>query len=408
METLGLLFPLAWRNLWRNPRRTLITLVVVSVGLYSILVFAAILVAWAQSSRETALNLMTGSGQIHAQGYLDDPTVFHTMAPPDAALTKALGNAAISGAAERVRVPAVVQSEYKTLPLTLVGAVPASEEAISVIPKDVATGHYLKGPDDGDIVLGRHLAERLKTRVGKRVIVMAQAEDGSLAQQSFTVVGLFAGNQAAEDQFAYTGLHVAQKMLGLGNRISEIAFKVPDNSKLSGVIAGLEQAAPKRDVAPWMSLSPLAAAMDAFMNAFVYIWLWIMFVLMAIGIVNTQLMAVFERVREFGLLQALGMRPRLVLMQVGLESALLIGLGVVVGMLASGLTVLMFSGGVDLGFLAQGAEYFGAGHVLYPQIAPSQFFELSLTVWVLGVIVALWPASKAARANPVEAMSHIS
>jgi ABC-type lipoprotein release transport system permease subunit len=405
---LALLAPLAWRNLWRNPRRTLITLIVVAVGLYSILVFAALLDAWAQSSRESSLNLLTGSGQIHAAGYLDDPTVTHRMPPPDATLKTALNAPEISTWVARVRVPVVVQSEYKTLPLTLVGVDPAGEKRISTIPDVIADGHYLAGSDDAGIVLGRHLAERLKTRVGKRVIIMAQAADGTLAQQAYNVVGLFAGNQNAEDQFAFAGIDTSQKMLGIGSDISEISFAVPHEQALAGVIASLRRAAPGLDVSTWAELSPLTVAVNSFMEAFVYIWLWVMFVFMAIGIVNTQLMAVFERVREFGLLQALGMRPRLILVQVTLESAMLIGVGVVAGFVASVVTIVPLRGGINLSFLARGAEYFGAGHVLYPELAPGQFAELSIIVWLLGIVVALWPAQRAARANPVEAMSHLS
>ncbi|MFC2970233.1 ABC transporter permease [Acidimangrovimonas pyrenivorans] len=406
METLKLIAPLAWRNLWRNPRRTAITLVVVAVGLYSILVFAALLDAWAQSSRDAQLNLLTGSGQIHARGYLDDPVVDRRMPPPDAGLTAALNVPQVQGWAERVRVPAVIQSEYKTLPLTLLGVKPKSERAISFLPKQIVEGSYLSGNDDPGIVLGRHLAQRLKTRVGKRVILMAQSADGSLAQRAYQVKGLFAGNQSAEDSYAFTGIETAQQMLGIGDGISEISFRLADGAALAPEIARLRAAAPKLDVEPWKKLAPLAAAVDSFMTAFVYIWLWVMFVFMAIGIVNTQLMAVFERVREFGLLQALGMRPRLILAQVLLESALLIGVGVIIGMVASGATIAALKGGIDLGFLARGAEFVGAGHVLYPHLAPSEFFEMSLLVWVLGVVIALWPARKAAHSRPVEAMSH--
>jgi ABC-type lipoprotein release transport system permease subunit len=407
MEALRLLIPLAWRNLWRNPRRTVITLVVVAAGLYSVLCFAAILEAWSRSSRDTVVKLMTGSGQIHAEGYLDDPTVSRRMPPPSAGLKAALDSTAIDAWVKRVRVPAVVQSEYKTLPVTLVGVEPDRESRLSTIPRQIADGRYLSDGADAGIVLGRRLADRLKTRVGKRVILMALTSDGALAQRSYQVVGLFAGNLEAEDKYAFTGIKTSQQMLGIGDALSEISFDVPDDRRLGGVIASLREAAPELDVRPWTALSPLAAAMENFMNAFVYIWLWIMFVLIAIGIVNTQLMAVFERLREFGLLQAIGMRPRLILAEVTLESAILIGLGAVIGMASSAVTILAVHGGVDLRFLAQGAEFFGASHVLYPRLSPLQFIELSFVVWGLGVVVALWPAYKAARSNPVEAMSRV-
>ena len=197
-------------------------------------------------------------------------------------------------------------------------------------------------------------------------------------------------------------------MLGIGDGLSEISFYVPREQQLGGVVASLRAAAPSLDVRPWTALSPLAAAMDGFMNAFVYIWLWIMFMPMAIGIANTQLMAVMERVHEFGLLQAIGMRPRLILAAVAVESAILIGLGVVVGMAGSALTIALLHDGIDLHFLAQGAEFLGAGRVLFPHLAPAQFVGFSALVWVLGIAVALWPARKAAHASPVEAMSHAS
>lgn len=404
MNTFSLLFPLAWRNLWRNPRRTAITLAVVAVGLFSVLVFAAVMMAWAKSSRDTTLDLITGSGQIHAEDYISDPSVEHSMPAPDIALVDALNAPDIAAWAPRVMVPAVVQSEYRTLPLTLAGVDPDREKLLSSLPHQIAEGAYLGSPDDQDIVLGRHFAERLKTRVGKRVIILAQAVDGTLSEQSYTVIGLFGGNQQIEDQYAFVGKSTAQNMLGLGDRISEISFKLTETASLSDAIAGLAAVAPDLDVQPWTALSPLAAAMDQFMQAFVYVWLWIMFVFMAIGIVNTQLMAVFERAREFGLLQALGMRPRFILIQVMLESGLMVGVGVLIGMVGSALFIFAFSGGLDLGFLAQGAEYFGAGRVLYPDISPVQFVALSVLVWVLGIAVGLWPAQRATRARAADAM----
>ncbi len=154
MGALGLIIPLAWRNLWRNPRRTGITLLVVSAGMWSILVFAILLHAWADSSRGTTVRLLTGEGQIHAQGYLDDPTIGHSMPLPGGALLRALTSRDVSAYAARVRVLAIAQSEYRTLPMTLVGVTPAAERRVSSIPDQIAAGRYLQSPSDAGVVIG--------------------------------------------------------------------------------------------------------------------------------------------------------------------------------------------------------------------------------------------------------------
>lgn len=404
---LGLLGPLAWRNLWRNPRRTLITLAVVAIGVWSILTFDVMLKAVADSSREANLRLLTGEGQIHAPGYLDDPDVTHRMSSPAGALLAALDSSQVGAWAPRMRVPAIVQSEYRTRGLTLLGVSPAAERKVSDVPGQITAGRYLTGETDAGLVIGRDLATRLKTRLGKRVILMVQAADGHLAETSYTIVGLFESTQAAEDSFAFTGLGAAQSMLGLNGDISEISFDAAPTATLDGVVASLKRAAPALDVQSWITLSPLTYTIETYSQTYTVIWLMIMFVLMSIGIVNTQLMAVFERTREFGLLQALGMRPGLIVLQVTLESALLIAVGIGVGIVLALLTVAPFVHGLDLGFLAAGAELSGVGRVLYPRLDIGDVIRFSLIVWVLGIGAALWPARAASRTNPVAAMGEL-
>jgi ABC-type lipoprotein release transport system permease subunit len=403
-ELLQLLFPLSWRNLWRNPRRTVITVLVVSVGLWSILIFAVLLRAWSQSSRDTTLRLMTAEGEIHARGYLDDPTAAHRMPMPTGALARILASPRISAWSPRIRISAIVQSEYKTLPITLVGVIPHRERTVSDIPGDILQGRYLAGPDDSGIVIGRDLARRLKTQIGRRVVVMAQDAAGHLRERAFQVVGLYGASRDAEDEFTFTGIRPAQVLIHVGKAISEIAFDAKQAKDLPQILLALKAVAPHRDIQSWKTLAPLAYAVSTFFNSFIFIWLWVMFALMAIGIVNTQLMAVVERVHEFGLLQALGMRPRLVLYEVALESMLLIGVGVVLGIALASASIAAFPGGIDLGFLGRGAELVGAGRVLHPHINARDFALYSAIVWGAGVIATLWPARRAAKVSPVEAM----
>ncbi len=406
MENLKLLAPLAWRNLWRNPRRTVITLIVVSVGLWSILAVASFITAWAQSSRDATLKLLIAQGQIHAEGYLDNPNINRLMDPPEGALLDALNQPDISNWVARLELPAVVQSEYKTLPVSVVGVDPEAERRISSIPDQLVEGRYLSGPEDDGAVIGLNLTKRLKTALGRRVILMITAEDGWLEERSFDVIGIYDADTAFEDTYIFTGQTAMQEMLRLDGKIAQIAFEVPDEAALDGVITRLQAAAPDLDVRQWRKLSLIMGAMDATMGGVIFVWMGVMMVMISIGVINTQLMAVFERTHEFGLLRALGLKPGHVLALVALESALLIGLGVLIGMAMGAGTVWGLSDGIDLSAFGKALEAFKTGDVLYLHINPIDYVIFPLAIWLLGVLVALWPAWRAAKIAPVEAMRH--
>ena len=405
-DTLKTFTALAWRNLWRNPRRTVITLIVVSVGLWSILFFNSFMIAWMQSSKQATLDLLIGRGQIHAVGYLDDPSIDALMPEPAGALKKALDAPEISNWTTRLELPGVIVSEYKTLPITIMGVDPADEHHISSLPGKVTKGRYLTDRKDQGVILGAELADKLKTGLGRRVILMSQNVDGSLSEQSFDVVGLFDADKETELFFAFTGKSAAQAFVGLDSKVAQVVFDLSNDKDLNKVIASLKSAAPDLDVRSWRRIALFLAASDSFMGGFIYIWLVVVFSLMAIGIINTQLMAVFERTQEFGLLRALGMKPRLVLLMVTIESALLIGVGVLIGAAMALLTIWSLLDGIDLSAFAQGLEMFKAGQVLKPTYHGESMVVFSVLIWLLGILVALWPARRAAKSSPVEAMRH--
>jgi ABC-type lipoprotein release transport system permease subunit len=404
MGAFGTLAPLAWRNVWRNPRRTVITLIVVSVGLWSILFFNALLNGWIQSSKDAALKLLTQDGQIHAVGFMDDPNVELLMKPPSGALLDALNGDVIEDWSMRISVPGVVQSEYKTLPVTFMGVDPKVEQRISTIPGDVDRGRYLESVDDDGIILGKHLVERLKTDLGRRVIIMSQNVDGTMSEWSFDVVGVFDSDQGIEDFYIFTGLNTSREFLGLQDEISQVVVTLPDYAELNPSIDVLKEAAPDLDVRSWKELNLFLAMTDDFMGVYIFVWLGIVFSMMAIGIVNTQLMAVFERTQEFGLLRALGMKPRRVLLMVSIESALLIGVGVIVGILLAILSIWALQDGIDLTAYARAMEMVQAGSIIYVDYHPDGIVRFSLIIWLLGIFVALWPARRASKCSPQEAM----
>jgi ABC-type lipoprotein release transport system permease subunit len=402
---LPLLATLAWRNLWRNARRTAVLLFALALGVWSMVALAAIVRgSMEQHIRKEILNL-TGHVQIHAPAYRDDPAVEHRFTPPPA-LVQVLQRPPVTAWDARVRVPAVVQSERESAGVTLVGVDPARERGLSFIPGAVTEGRYLESPDDQGLLLGRKLAERLDTGLGRRVVLMSQDARNQVGDRGFRVVGIFdADPQAMETGYVFVGRGVAQRMLKIGGDISEIAVMTPDREHLGALLASLRERATGLDVAPWTELQPLLVLGEKVNNVVLLIWFAVVFAAMSFGLINTLLMAVFERTREFGLFQALGMPPRYILGQVLIESLILLGIGLILGNTLGWLSVYWLKDGIDLSAFAEGLELVGVSPVIYPALAAGDVITANLLVVVLGIAASLYPAWRASRHVPVEAIT---
>jgi len=402
-----LFISLAWRNLWRNSRRTLISFSSIVVGVWSMIILASFMDAWAMSAFQASIDTLVGHGQIHAPAYLDDPTIDHSMAAPESRQRALLNSQQISAWASRVRVPAFIQSERENAPITLVGIQPQAEKGLSFIADSIYQGEYFKDASSDGILLGRKLARRLRTGLNKRLVILSQSEDGSIAERGFRVVGLFSVDQEnTETTYAFIGIKQAQALLHMGNDISEISFKLNELNQLDTFInqyrSLLNEMNVSRDIKSWDELQPFVKAIQDMSAGTIALFTFIMFILIAFGLLNTLLMAVYERSREFGLLQALGMKPAYLLLMILVESVFLMGLGVLLGYFTGILTLMSLSEGIDLGVLAEGAVMFGAGRVLYPQVDGLQSLWIAMFIWAMGILTSLYPAWRASREVPVE------
>ncbi len=401
-----LLTTLAWRNLWRHTRRTVVMLFALVLGVWAMIALAAFVRGWmGDYVRKEILNL-TGHVQIHARAYRDDPSVAHRMHPPSPKLVEALRDGRVVAWAGRIRVPGVVSSERESAGVTIVGIDPAAERGLSFIANAITEGRYLESPDDPGILIGRKLAERLETQPGRRVVLMSQDANNEIADRGFRIVGVFdAEPQAMETGYVFTGRRIAQEMLKVGDDISEIAIMTRDRNDLGTLVAALRAAAPNLDVAPWSELRPVLVLTEKVNSVILLVWFAVVFAAMSFGLINTLLMAVFERTREFGLFQALGMPPRYILQQVLIESLILLIIGLVLGNLAAWLTVTGLRDGIDLSAFAEGLALVGVSPVIYPALAIVDVVAANLIVMVLGVLASLYPAWRASRYVPVEAIT---
>ena len=401
-----LVVTLAWRNLWRHTRRTLMILFAFALGVWSMVVIASISRGSMEQQLDKSILNLTGHIQLHAPGYRDDAVIEHRFAPPDAVLRAALDSSGITAWASRVRVPAVVASERESAGVTLVGIDPARERGLSFIPDAITAGRYLESPDDQGLLLGRKLAERLETGLGRRVVLMSQDVRNQVGDRGFRVVGIFDTQpQQTEEAYVFIGRTTAQKMLKAQNAVSEIAVMTAQRDRPEAPLVRLRAAAPGLDIEPWMVLEPLLTLTRELTDVILFIWYAIVFAAMSFGLINTLLMAVFERTREFGLFQALGMPPRHIIGQVLVESLILLLLALLLGNLAAWATIASLMGGIDLSSVAEGMELVGIAPVIYPAWAPGDMLAANVLVFVLGLAASLYPAWRASRQVPVEAIT---
>jgi ABC-type lipoprotein release transport system permease subunit len=402
---------LAWRNIWRNTRRTTVILVAVIIGIWSMVLLGSLMRGIAVGMVKNGINTLTGHLQIHHHGYRNDPSIENSI--NDLQLVeRSLGEVLPDGTSwtVRVRVNAVANNARHSSGVTLVGIDPRTEAKVSFIGTAVSQGRYLENDDNRGILVGKALMNKFETKLGRKLVLMSQDVHGEIASKAFKIVGIFkAEMEATEKQFVFITKTAAQQMLKLNHRISEVSMLLPGDPENHNVVSGLKTALPPErfEVLTWKELLPFQMAYLKVLDGFIWIWYLVVFVAMGFGIVNTTLMAVFERMREFGLLKALGMKPWWILREVLTESFLLLVTGMLIGNILSFLSIYLLSGsGIDLSALAAGAEYAGMSRVIYPALEGKDVLMSNLIVLLLGLLVSAYPAAKAARFTPVEALAH--
>jgi ABC-type lipoprotein release transport system permease subunit len=393
---------IAWRNIWRNPRRTAVILIAVVIGVWSMVFLGALMRGIVKGMIHNGIQTLTGHIQIHQARYPDDPSIDNSIGDPKAieeVLNRHLPPDSLW--AKRVRVNAVASNARHNSGLTMVGIDPVLESQVSFIGTAVVEGRYLETDDPNAILVGRALADRFDTGLGRKLILMTQDSSGRIASRAFRIRGIFrAEMEATEKNLVFVTRRAARKMLKLGAAVSEIAILLPDHTMAETTVRLLETQLANRDLAvrSWQDALPLLKTYLRMYDSFILIWFVVVFVAMGFGILNTTLMAVFERMREFGLLKALGMRPGRIVKGILIEAFFILVIGTAAGNLLglASCWALSFNG-IDLSALAKGVEYAGMSRVIVPVVQAVDLVNANLVVLLLGLTVCLFPAIKAAR-----------
>ena len=417
----GGLLQLAWRNLWRNRRRTFITMAAIAFG-YAMLLFVACLMAglrWQMIQNGTCL--VMSQIQIHAPGYYPNRSLQKTLGgrkgtDVSALLASISADRRVSAVAPRVYGYALLSAAHRSAGVELMGVVPDQEPKITTLNTQIAKGSYLTARLPKGVVIGDKLASTIGIDLNSEIVLLTQAADGSMGNDVYTVVGiLHTGLDAVDRGLVLMTLSSLQDLLHLAPaRIHEVGIKLNHINAATNVAAALEvklgKTMPVRVMA-WPELAPELANYVQFNHGVTVVLFFIFFLVAVIGVMNTMLMAVFERTREFGMLMAVGMRPAQVIRLILTEAA---GLGVaslVVGA-ALGVPLLWYLQvhGLDLGG-ATGEVVSVAGvvvgHLWYGRQDFSAYSEAAVGLAATALVSALYPAWRAAQLRPTEAMRKV-
>ena len=396
-----LLLQLSWRNIWRHRRRNAILVSAIAVAVAGVMLLNTLIRGMQQDMMDTAIENLTGHLKILHPDYLHDPGIERGFEVADA--WQDLLPPSVQGWASRIRVPAVVTSERETRGIQLLGVDPA-QESISFVGDAAVDGDRLSGPQDSRILVGRLLAEALDTGPGRRLVLVTQGADGRTREAGFRIAGIYRAEIAGlERAFVFTGIDALQRLLGT-NGITEISVRLDDEDLEASTIATLAGSLDHLAVMSWRQLEPQAASMVEVSGLATYIFFVIVMGALTFGVVNTVVTAVMERLRELGMLRAIGMRPRAVVAQVVVESSIIMAIGVAAGLTIAGAVFAFVADGIDLTAFDDSLASFGMRPTFVPVFDIRDVAVIVVLSMALSILASLYPARRAVKINPLEAL----
>lgn len=402
---------MVWRNVWRNKRRSWIIICAVVIGLVGMLFSLAFMEGMMRQTLVNALGTHIGHLEIHKRGFENNKVISLNIENPQEVIQAVKEESGVVAYSPRVISSGLVSSSESSSGITIVGIDPQKEPGVTTIKESVIRGSYLDEAGALQVLIGQGLADKLKVGLGDKIVLMAQDLTGDIGSGAYRVKGIFKTASPDFDKYMiYLNLKDSQKLLSLGDRISEVAILIdtPENpgKVQKALLARLDSK--KYEVLTWKEIIPIMVSQIQFFDEFIYIFFLVICIAMGFGIVNTLLMAIMERIREFGIMMSLGVTPKKIFRLVVGESVLLCLCGLVLGNLLSYLLVLYVGKkGFNLSIFAKSLETFGIGHFIYPHLTISMVLIGAVTVLGMGILASLYPGYKASRLRPVEALRYI-
>ncbi len=401
---------MAWRNIWRKRTRSLLVMLSVVIGLWAGIFTMAFVKGMYTEHLKNSINNYLSHYQVHHTDFALDKDVTKTISVNGSQLKTLLSDQRIKGVSPRTVCQVMVASPINALGVNAIGINTRYENNVTGLSARVIEGEVLSAEKANGILIGEKVAKKLKVKLKNKVVLSFQSADGEIISGAFKINGIFkSSNSSFDESNVYVNAAQIQKLAGLdSNSFHEVAILLKDNKYLNESKITIGQVFKNTLIQNWMQLAP---ELDLIINSFdlyMYIFVGIILLALCFGIVNTMLMAVLERVREIGMLMAIGMNKRRLFSMIILETVLLSLAGSPVGFVFSYLTVYYFSHtGIDLSVFSEGLSSYGFSSVIYPSLDVDFYLDIYVMTFAAALLASLYPAFKSLRLKPVEAIRKI-
>ena len=412
-----ILFKLSWRNVWRNKRRSLVVISSIAAGIFFMIITMGFMNGLNNQMVDNTIRTSLGHIAIHKKGFQNDMKLATNFKPVESItkpLTALKKKNKILGFAQRLKIQGMIRSSETSQGVMIVGIQPDQEKKISSLYDYTSKkngSQFLTPEDPTGILISQRLAKKLDMVLGDRLVIMFQNNKKELIGLGFTIIGFFTSPIESFDKYTvFTNLAPLQQMAKVPDRISEITILTNNSRTIAtvqkSIIKTLQR--PDLEILSWMDMAPNLVSAVKLWDQMMYVFFMIIFITVIFSIANTLIMAIMERYREFGVMKSIGTRPTYIFSMVMIEA---INLGLV-GLFFGGisgiiLTTIFQFVGIDFSIFEQSMRLWGTGNIIYTSIKTADIIAAFIIVLITTIVAAVYPAAKAARIKPLDALHHI-
>ena len=405
------LIKIAWRNIWRNPRRSWVLMSTIAVGMIGYLGTSSYTRGLMYEMINSGIRLQGGHIQILPEGFLENPSIQLFIRSPQR-IEQVLDRFEMLHYAPFITMQGMASSSEAASGVIIHGIEPEKERRVTIVAETVVEGAYLQSDGPGhQVLIGEELARKLNVRLGEKIVLMTNAVDNTIASGAFRVAGIFRSVSPDFNKLSvFILLSDARALIGYQDQINGFSIHLPQGVELEQTMERLRAALPNPDlqVVSWRERNPILVFSLATFEYFIFLFLLIIFAAVAFTIINSFLMVIYERIREFGVMMAIGTLPRRIRLMLYLETVFITTLGILLG---TGISYLLFGyferRGLDLSMISDALGKFGISSVIHPSILLTDVLIGVAVINLLTLIAVIYPAYKASRFKVVDALTFV-